>query len=201
MRGLITILIIGFITACNGGKSSQRQIKSGLIEVDDHYLWKIDSIGGWEYVSMGEIQNIEERGQQLINELTEEEVEVSHENLVLLKKDDFNSLIVTRQLHSSLGGPTYNVVQDNMFEAIIETYKAQEIKFTYEVGVDTIGGLVFKALETDIYAFESDTVILSQKIWDRLFDNYSFTININYSNKEDEELLRRLVNESSFIKI
>ena len=195
LRNLLIPLFI-LVLSCQQPEKTVSESRS--LTINDEVSWNITLPDGWEVTSSQEIKRLQERGEKAMTEALGTEIETSHESLVTINKGPFNSLMANRQVYDLATDGPYESTQQATFEAILETYRNQGIRFDHELGVDTIGGFVFQTLSTTLYAPNQDKVILNQLIWDRLFEDYSLLINVNYNNEEDRETLVDLVVNSTF---
>lgn len=196
MKNIFLILTSILAISCQQSVLTTSEIKS--IPINEKISWNIQLPKGWNVISQQKMDKIESKGKKAMEETIGEEVEMNHENLVTINKNQFNSLIANRQVYDSIIDGPYVELQDLLFKSILEAYRNQGIKFDYQYGNDTIDGMSFRTLSTTLYAPQTNEIILNQILWDRLFDDYALMININYNNDTDKNKLMNLVESSSF---
>ncbi len=159
--------------------------------------WSVDYPDYLRILSDTEIAAYEGRVEGSLEETIGEEIEYNHQNLIWLLKDRFNSFSSNSQPYDSeIDGP-FEENQKMLNETILETYKNQGIEFDSEFGTYNIDGLGFSSMTTKLYTPDRSKVILTQIVFERLFSNSrTLTLNINYNNPMDKEILMKIVDSS-----
>jgi hypothetical protein len=191
---LIIWIVIGF-TSCNS-QTTKQTIQTSEYECNV-IGWKFNYPSDWKVLSDDDIAVIEGRGKSAMESTINEEIEVNNENLLWLKKDQFNSFTSTIQPYDSLVDGPYLENQASLNQLIIETYKNQGIQFDYRIGKELIDGIEFTTLESTIYTPDRKKVIMNQIIYDRLINGKtSLTLSINFNNDKDKQSLLGIIKTS-----
>lgn len=162
--------------------------------------WTIKYPADWPEVSKEEIAQIEGRGLKAMEATVESEIEMSHTNLLWIKKNIFNSFTSNAQpFNEQKDGPhseNYKLIQD----AILQAFTSQGIKHSVKYETFKIDGLDFNMMEVTIYHPKSpDVALLNQIILNRFIGKKSsLTLNINYNNAEDKAALIKMLESSKF---
>ncbi|MEQ8713469.1 MAG: hypothetical protein RIC80_10645 [Cyclobacteriaceae bacterium] len=189
----LSAIIFIVINGCNG-QSKKTEFRTFK---DDQMGWSVDYPDYLRILSDTEIAAYEGRAEGPLEETIGEEIEYNHQNLIWLLKDRFNSFSSNSQPYDSeIDGP-FEENQKMLNEAILETYKNQGIEFDSEFGTYNIDGLGFSSMTTKLYTPDRSKVILTQIVFERLFSNSrTLTLNINYNNPMDKEILMKIVDSS-----
>ena len=85
-----------------------------------------------------------------------------------------------------------------VYQLLIDTYKNQNVPIEPHTGKQIIDGLEFSTIEIKIY--KNNKLIMTQKMYNRLINNYIFSMTIVYGNEKDKAILEKIVTDSKFKK-
>jgi hypothetical protein len=196
----LTILILPALlsAACNLPRSEKVDYK---VYEDETTGWITRYPSDWKEMTKKEIDELEGRGQKLLESAINEQFTLSHRNLLWLKKDAFNSFTSNTQAYDSVEDGPYNEIQEFVFHTILEAYDTQAIPYDVTFGNEVIDGIAFSTMQITIYAPERKKTIMSQIMYDALIaPSRSLTININFNNEKDKKILHDIIDESKFPK-
>jgi hypothetical protein len=180
---------------------------SGYSQSDGGYTHYKDEATGWStrypnsfiLMTAEEVEKLEGRGKQALENTVDVGVEMSHKNLLWLKKDVFNMMTSNSQPYDlAVDGP-YEDSQKLIYEMLEEAYKAQGLDVDVKYSTTKIDGLDFFTMQTIIYAPGTKNILMTQMMYDRLFDGkIGLTLNINFNNESDKGALLEIINSSKF---
>lgn len=194
----LLLLFILPVCACSSQKADNELLKDF---VDDEIGWTSKFPESFEIMAPEEIDRVEGRGQTAMEETVEEELVLTHKNLLWLRKDAFNSFTSNSQPFDPATDGSYEENQEALGQIIEETYRSQGIQFETKYGSTEIDGLEFSTMETVLYTPDRKKVLMNQIMYDRLINGTaSLTLNINYNNDEDRDALLGIIKSSKLSK-
>jgi len=191
---LIAWISVGLIS-CNSQQSKQTEKTSEY--TCDEIGWTFHYPNDWKVLSKDEIDIIEGRGRTAMESTINEEIPLNNNNLLWLKKDQFNSFTSTIQPYDTIVDGSYSENQKLLTQLMVDTYSNQGVQFDYKSGKESVDGLEFTTFECVIYAPDRKKIILNQIMYDRLINGKtSLTFSINYNNDKDKEALMGIIKTS-----
>jgi len=192
----LAVLIACLVVSCNTQEKGDAGYKTYS---DEKTGWTTEYPASWKKMSEEEIDELEGRGQQMMESTIHEKLAILHQNLLWLKKDAFNSFTSNSQAYDSIEDGPYAEFQELSFHTILETYDAQGIPYDATFGKVVIDSIAFSTMEITVYAPEKKRTIINQIMYDALVTpSQALTININFNNNKDREVLTNIVNSSKF---
>ncbi len=195
----LTIVIFSAIlilTSCH--QTVKTKSETRIISVSEQTSWNVEMPENWKVLSKDQIDKIDKDGKDMIEKSTGEELKLGHRNVLAIKKNDFNQLFANCNLLRDSDVLRYDEIQKSKINMVLEAYDAEGIKYDYQIGQDTIDSYIFLTMKIKLYAPQSDEILVNQMIWDRLFENQSLLITMNYNNDYDKETLLRVIKNSKF---
>lgn len=198
-KPVIISLLVLCIAACNRHEKTKAELTT--LNISEKYSLSLVLPDGWDVMTAKEIENMEERGIELLQETTGMPVESFHEYLLQIRKDAFNSLLINKQIYNPEEDGPYDELQEMLFEIVLETITAQGLSIEHDIEEEQLDGFAFKRLNIKLFDPKRDNkVILYQNVWDGLIGNHSVLINANYNNEKDEKMLKDMLREAKIIK-
>lgn len=192
------IIIVFPIISCNSQKTAKIEYKTYQ---DKETGWTAEYPTTWKEMTKEEIAKLEGRGLTAMEETIGDKMILTHKNLLWLKKDPFNSFTSNSDPYDTIENGPYKTNQELVNQTLIDTYKSQNLQFDVKFGSSKIDGLEFTTMETIIYTPDRSKVIMTQVIYDRLIkSSLSLTLNINYNNEKDKEILLKIISSSKLAK-
>ena len=146
--------------------------------------WQMDIPKGWYIISKEETDKFQKKGEDALQPMLEEDIDVSQlRNLLSFKKNMFNMFQSTSEPFEIEYEGEWE--ENNMaLKALIQdTYLQQGIKATSsDITTEIIDSLDFKVYSFIIYS-PDDKVILNQIMYSRWIDGFDFGVNINYNDE------------------
>jgi hypothetical protein len=191
----IFFLLFSILSACVVKPTPK---KSNLSRYENKEIgWSVEFPSDWQMLNNEDILKSEGNAKKALESTIKDTVSMSHKNLVWVQKDQFNSFSSTLQPFDSLTDGSYTKTQEALFQAMLQTYSAQGLKFQYKIGKDRIDGLEFSTYFIKFLATDKKTVFLYQVIFDRLIEGKNdLTLSINFNNDTDRQTLINIVKSS-----
>lgn len=190
------------LVACNA-----KDNREGTHTPEGDYVTFSDSTSGWSarypkswpVLGAAEIARMEGRGEEALEDAAGAQLELSHRNLLWLKKDDFNSMTSNYQrFDPNIDGP-YEETERLVTEVLETAYRQNKMQFDTRRGNAMLDGLDFTTWEAIIYTPDRSDTLMTQVMYMRLIDsNIALTLNINYGNRADRDTLLAIINSSKF---
>jgi hypothetical protein len=191
---LIAWISVGLIS-CNSQQTKQT-VKTNEYTCNE-IGWTIHYPNDWKVLSKDEIAIIEGRGRTAMESTINEEIPLNNNNLLWLKKDQFNSFTSTIQPYDTIEDGSYSENQELLTQLMVDTYTNQGLQFDYKSGKELVDGLEFTTFESVIYTPDRKKIILNQIMYDRLINGKtSLTFSINYNNDKDKQALMEIIKTS-----
>ncbi|MAS97267.1 MAG: hypothetical protein CMO55_29090 [Verrucomicrobiales bacterium] len=166
---------------------------------DDQIGWTVSYPAYMSRLSDEEIAEIENTGEELMEDAAGGEIEKNHRNLLYLKKGETSSFTsASEPFDEEIDGP-YSETQEALYDLIVQAYEGTGLPVEHERGEAMIDGLTFQTLTVRLFAPEKKQVLVTQIAYDRLMGGKeSVMISINWHDEEDRELLEKIVQSSKF---
>lgn len=194
-------LVIVLLAACSGRQPevelAEGQIDAGVYR-NAKLGWEFRIPEGWEVLSKSEIERIEGKGIEAIEESYDSEITPSHTPLLYLRKDMFNAFTSTAQVFDPKVEGSYREHQEMIFEVLLNTCRSKGMRIDHKRDRESIGGLEFETLHVTLYAPDGKKVVLYQVIFDRLMNGRSLIMSITYNNHKDRDTLLNSLRQSQF---
>jgi hypothetical protein len=188
-------IFLVLVCACNNSQKSENA--DYKIFEDKETGWTTKFPGSFKVMTDDEIAKLEGRGETVMEETLNQDIILSHRNLLWISKDPFNSFTSNTQPYDSVTEGSYKENQEILFEAMTETYTNQGMQIDVKYGTTKIDNLEFATMETTIYTPDRKKTIMTQVMYDRLLDGtLSLTLNINYNNDKDKAVLLGIIDAS-----
>lgn len=197
MKPCYGLLIVALLGACKSDK--EKPSETYLVFSDSTSGWTTQYPETWPAMSSAEIAKMEGRGQDAMENAAGQDIELTHTNLLWLKKDDFNSLTSNHDPFDSLVDGSFEENEKAIQDVLELTYRQNGLKFETSTGKETIDGLEFSTFETTLFMPNGTDTLMRQVIWSRLLSNkLSLTLNINSNNPADRATLMNIIRTSKF---
>jgi hypothetical protein len=208
MRYLFSLcFILFFAMACKNKqtlKDKQQELDNGKLNDKNVYTateigWTIHVPQGWDVRTKKEIETVNEKGKEIIEESLDAKVDNSGlKYLINLKKDPFNNFLSTIEPFDEQKDGSYSARNKATYEAMQRAYDAQKIHYGCEEGMAQIDGLRFDVLTCKIYSPNKNDIIMTQEMYSRLINGYDFSMTLIYNNEDDRQLLLDMIHAAHF---
>ena len=194
----LLILIILPIFSCHSQKTDK--IEYAVYE-DKEIGWTTQYSNSWKVMTAAEIEKLEGRGQTAMASTLDENLILIRKNLLWLEKDQFNSFTSNSQPFDTITDGNYKDNQEFLNQTLVNTYKSQGTQFDVKFGKVKIDGLEFSTMETTLFTPDRKKILMNQIMYDRLINGTAtLTLDINYNNDKDREILLHMINSSKLLK-
>lgn len=162
--------------------------------------WTITIPEGWKVRDKQKQKSVHKKGQKAIEDATGEKMDISSlKHLLYFEKDKFNIFVSSSEECDF----TYQEWLENeklLKETINNTYKNLGIDFVITKSRETkIDGLKFNAFSVTLFG-PNKKIIMTQVIFNRLIENYCFSMTINYNSEVNKKDLLKALMSSKFSK-
>jgi hypothetical protein len=163
--------------------------------------WQMEIPKGWELISMEETDKLQKKGEDLLQPMLEEEIDVSQlRNLLSFKKNVFNMFQSTSEPFEIEYEGEWEENNIALKELLQDTLAQQGITATSsDITTEIIDGLEFKVYKFIIYS-PDNKVILNQIMYTRWIDGFDFGVNINYNDEALRDEMLTAFRNSKFTK-
>lgn len=136
---------------------------------------------------------------KIIKEATDEEFDYSGlKNLITFQKDKFNIFQSSSEPFKVEINGEWEENDIYLKGLLYKTYENQGIKAdSSETTIEKIDGLDFRTYSFILYGPKGEP-ILTQVMYSRLINGFSFAVNINYNNKRDRNVMLKAFKNSKF---
>lgn len=166
----------------------------------DELGWTFEYPSGWNVLSDAEIASLEGLAREPMQDAAGGEITESHENILYLRKDQFNSFTSTMQDYEEATEGPYAEAQREFFEVVLETYRIAGIETRHSFGTEVIDGLEFQTLEVEVSQTGTTEALMTQRMYDRLFSNgKTLLLSVNWNDPESQKVLQELLDSSRFL--
>jgi len=203
MKGCYCIFMIMLFIGCKPDTDRKVGIHE---EVSDLYMKYSDSVSGWStqypkswrLLTLKEIAEIEKRGAEMLALDKQEKLPMTNQQLLWLRKDDFNSFTSNYEFFDERDG-SYQEVERSIFDLIESSFTRLGLLVDSKVDTATLDGLQFIRYQATIYSADRSSIIMNQAMYCRLIDNrISILLNANYNNTSDRDALLAIIESSKF---
>lgn len=181
------------------------QIDEGHVE-DNLYTseevgWQINIPEGWDIVTLEETNDYEEKGLEIVDGITEEDIAASQlKNLISFKKNMFNMFQSDSEIFEIEYEGEYEETVTWLKEFIYEAYHDEGIEVTVsDTSKETIDGIEFYRYEFKLYDTD-DSIVLNQIIYCSLINGYDLGVTINYNDEDYKNEMLKVFRNSKFKK-
>ena len=212
MKYILLIALFLFFQSCkeNGKPQSldekQKEIDNGSLSAASIYTadeigWTARIPAGWEILTKEQIKRNTARGKKALEESIDTEIDASGlQQLLNLRKDNFNSFLSTMEKYDTLEMGSYEENSKMLIDIMKETFGKQGIHATFSEDSATIDGLRFSVFNSTMYAPDKKQVILNLVMYSRLINGYDVGMTISYNNEDNRDELQKMLFSSKFIK-
>ena len=180
------ILFFNVLPGCKGQSDSKQQ----TLYYDDFH-WRITIPENFVNVHPDASPKLQDKGVQTVENSSVEQGDDEIRTIFVFKNGDFNYLESSYQLFDPAADGSYTASCKDDREIVFETLRTQMemTKIDSVSTVQTVGGLEFQTFEIEVI-FPNGTKWRSL-IYNRLFGNRNFSVNITYvDEKSGERLLK-----------
>ena len=206
MKKIIIVVTIVITTLVSCGKADpNQQVDEGTVKnniyTSEEIGWSIEIPENWTVIDKEQAKANVEKGSKVIEETIEGEIDYSElKNLIGFKKNQFNIFQSTSEPVVEEYEGEWEVNNELLKGIIYNTYLNQGIKSdTSATTIEKINGLDFKKYSFTIYSPNGE-VIIEQIVYSKLINGYDFSVNINYNNEEDKDVMMNAWKNSRFKK-
>ena len=206
MKKIIIVVTIVITTLVSCGKADPHpQVDEGTVKnnlyTSEEIGWSIEIPENWTVIDKEKAKANVEKGYKVIEETIEGEIDYSElKNLIGFKKNQFNIFQSTSEPVVEEYEGEWEVNNELLKGIIYNTYLNQGIKSdTSATTIEKINGLDFKKYSFTIYSPNGE-VIIEQIVYSKLINGYDFSVNINYNNEEDKDVMMNAWKNSRFKK-
>jgi hypothetical protein len=196
------ILLVLLIWSCQAvGTNSKVDNLEGWLPYENSQIgWNIQYPSNYSIMPQSEIDMIENRGLNALENSTGENIEKNYENLLWIRGAGMNGLTSVLQDNSSFTDNEIIQEEEEADSLMIQSIRNQGIRMEYKFDSEEIDNLNFKTFKAKYFSREGK-VFLNQKTFDHYFDNKQvLSITINYTTDSIGMELERIVQTSKFIK-
>ncbi len=194
--------ILILLASC-GKHDPNESVDEGVVEkktYTSHEIgWTIDIPEGWVVMSKERLKEIEKKGSDVLEEVTQEEIDTSALNyLISFSKDRVNSFQSTSEPFEEEYEGEWEESNRAGRDVILEALGKEGIRATAsEISIENVGGLDFQRYETTLYS-PTGEIVLKQIIYSRLINGFDIGVYVNYNNPSDKETMLRAWRGSRF---
>jgi len=187
-------------------EEKQKEIETGSLSAASVYTaeeigWTAQVPAGWEILTKERLKQNTERGKKAIEESTATEIDASGlQQLLNLRKDNFNSFLSTMEKYDTLEMGSYEKNNLALNDLMKQTFKTQGIHATYSEDTAMIDGLRFSVFKAKMYDPDKKQVIIDLVMYSRLINGYDVGMTISYNNEDTRDELQKMVFSSKFSK-
>ncbi len=199
----VTIVITSLVSC--GKADPNQQVDEGIVKnniyTSEEIGWSIEIPEDWTVIDKEQTKANNERGLKAIEETIDGKIDYSElRNLIGFQKNQFNLFQSTSEPFVEEYDGEWEENNDALKEIIYMTYINNGIKTdSSATTIEKINGLDFKKFSFTIYS-PNDEVILEQIMYSRFIEGYDFSVNINYNNEEDKDVMMNVWKNSRFKK-
>lgn len=196
------LLILLMVTSC-GKTDPNQQIDEGKVTDESYHSeeigWTIKIPKGFTIVSKEDRLKSEAKGKKAIAESSGQDVNTETlQHLISFRKNKFNNFASTSQPYEETTVGDYDAANAELCGVIYDTYIDQGMKVDTSTSNEVIQGLNFHRFDATIYNMSDGAVVLKQILFSRLINGYDFSVNINYNNEEDLNIMMKAFSDSKF---
>lgn len=199
----VTIVITSLVSC--GKADPNQQVDEGIVKnniyTSEEIGWSIEIPEDWTVIDKEQTKANNERGLKAIEETIDGKIDYSElRNLIGFQKNQFNLFQSTSEPFVEEYDGEWEENNDALKEIIYMTYINNGIKTdSSATTIEKINGLDFKKFSFTIYS-PNDEVILEQIMYSRFIEGYDFSVNINYNNEKDKDVMMNAWKNSRFKK-
>lgn len=203
MKKYFLPLITGITLVLYSCGQHAKKVDEGQIKKNEYSSkevgWTIEIPKNWTVTDLEKTKESTERGMKIIKEATDEEFDYSGlKNLITFQKDKFNIFQSSSEPFKLEYNGEWEENDHSLKILLYETYKNQGIKAdSSETTIEKIDGLDFRTYSFTLYNPKGEP-ILTQVMYNRLINGLSFSVNINYNNENDRDVMLKAFKSSSF---
>lgn len=156
----------------------------------EQFGWTIQIPEGFEEFDPQIWEKHKKKGEQMIEDTFQEDIENLSKTLLVFRKGDANFIEANYQPFELEAGETYEEINKDVTSAIFQTFETQmpNVKKDSTSSIAMIGGLEFTVFEINLNFSEVTT--MKFLMYSRLFGDQELTINLMFiDEKEGEKLL------------
>lgn len=202
---LLSLALLG----CNNEQKQsleEKQKELGTGSLNERNVYTAKEIGwtavlpeNWKILTKRENFAINEKGKKAMEETYGKKVDDSKlVDLISIEKDKFNSFQSTMEPFDNATDGDYDDHNIAIHDLIKDVYKTKGIPADHELGAVRIDGIMFDRFITKIYSPDKKKVILEQRMFSALINGYDFSMNINFNDSTNEQILMKVINSSKF---
>ncbi|BCY28651.1 hypothetical protein [Flavobacterium okayamense] len=206
MKKIIIAVTFVITTLISCGKADpNQQVDEGNVKnniyTSEEIGWSIEIPEDWTVIDKEQTKASNERGLKAIEETIDGKIDYSElRNLIGFQKNQFNLFQSTSEPYVEEYDGEWEENNEALKQIIYMTYVNNGIKTdSSATTIEKINGLDFKKFSFTIYS-PNDEVILEQIMYSRFIEGYDFSVNINYNNEEDKEVMMNVWKNSRFKK-
>jgi len=171
----------------------------GKVYTSQDIGWTMQIPGGWEVMTMESMDNMTEKGNEVIEEVFGDIDYSGLKHLISFQKDQFNIFQSTSEPFELEYEGEWEDNNILLREVLYTTYTNQGIQVDTSSSLMTVDGLVFHGFHVTVYA-PSGEAILFQDMYGRYINGFDFGVNLNYNNEADKATLMSVWRNSKFKK-
>jgi hypothetical protein len=193
----VKIFILTFLITFSLLQNGTGQVKSREI-VNKDFNWRIEIPEGFESVSAEEWTKMQNRGADAIEKTHDVKVENNAKTIFVFKSDQFHYFESNYQPFDSKTDGNYLENVKDVNQLLYSTFEAQMpgARLDSVSSQETIDGKVFQVFK--ILVSIPDKITIELLMYNRLFGNREFTVNIMTVNKEKQRVLLNAWRNSKF---
>ena len=201
-----SILLLAFISFFSCKEvDPNNQIEEGHVAnnvyTSEEVGWQISIPKGWDIVTLEETNNFEEKGLEIIDGVTEEDLAASQlKNLISFKKNMLNMFQSDSEIFEIEYEGEYEETVTWLKDFIYEAYQDEGIEVkASDTSKETIDGIEFYRYDFKLYDTD-DSIVLNQIIYCSLINGYDLGVTINYNNEDYKNEMLTVFRNSRFKK-
>lgn len=183
----------------SGSVQNRKTTRDISVPVNKRIEWKFTLPNGYSELSTSEVDQLNQKGREVIEELAGQSTDDGNRTVFAAKKDEQNIILVTRGPYDAKVNGLGVMYMNEIENATMETYRARGIPFNFKRSSVKIDDLNFRRLDITIFGDEAKThPLLFQTYFSAIMEDKLLVITNSYNDRYNGLLAEKKITGSVF---